>query len=98
MPDTTPALPPDDDDDDDDGRLREHIATATPSLYTISLGPVPSNSVYKILCPSGRRAILPHSCDQRYGRDEYASDVSDSDVECEVIVKRVGCLLDKTKK
>ena len=53
---------------------------------------------HKLLCPSRQRAILPHGCDQRYGRDEYASDVSDTDVECEIIPKRVGCLLDKTKK
>ena len=90
MTDTIPALPP----DDGDGQPREHFATVRPlPTFTMSLGPVNTNSVCKVLCPSGRRAILPHSCDQRYGREEYASDVSDTDTECEITVKRVGCLL-----
>ena len=53
---------------------------------------------YRMLCPSRPRTILPHGCDQRYGRDEYASDVTDTEDECEVIIKRRGCLLDKNKK
>jgi len=51
-----------------------------------------------MLCPSRPRAILPHDCDQRYGRDEYASDVTDTEDECECVSKRRGRLLDKTKK
>ena len=39
------------------------------------------NKNTKMLLPVRRRAILPHDCDQRHGREEYPSDVSDTDDE-----------------
>ena len=69
---------------------RERMLPSGESLYTISLGPVPKNSDCKMLCPMRLRAILPHQCDQRYGRDEYPSDVSDTDNEGTMYIGRKG--------
>ena len=67
-------------------------------MHTVSLGPVPEHLNSKLLLPSRRRAILPHDCDKRYGRDEYASDVSDTDAEPDIIIGRVSCLRNKSNK
>ena len=72
-----------------DSVVREHMLPIGEPLFAISMGPVPKNSDCKVLCPMRPRAILPHDCDQRYGRDEYPSDVSDSDCEGSIyIVKK----------
>ena len=47
----------------------------------VSLGPVPINSDSRLLCPSRSRTVLPQEFDLRHGRDEYPSDVSDTDCE-----------------
>ena len=53
---------------------------------------------YRLLCPSRPRTVLPHGCDQRHGRGEYASDVSDTEDEFEIVILRRSCLIDKIKR
>ena len=69
------------------------------SVHTVSLGPVSALQDSRLLMPSGRRAILPHDLHKRYGQEDYASDISDTDTETIVInTRRFGCLRDKSKK
>ena len=77
--------------------LPDKEAILAQSISTLSLGPVASVLDSKLLlCPSRPRAMLPTTVDLRYAREDYASDVSDTDGECEVtIIKRRSCLLDK---
>ena len=42
---------------------------------------VPRNSDCRLLCPSRKRTILTQEFDLHHGRDEYPSDVSDTDCE-----------------
>ena len=67
-------------------------------MCTVSLGPVAPMQESHLLMPSMRRAILPHDIAERYGREEYASDVSDSDIEPIIVTRRYGCLRDKSKQ
>ena len=78
-----------------DGRVTDHARVRLPTR-----GPVADLHVKNtnMLFPARRRAILPHDCDQRHAREEYYSDVSDTDDE-RVMLKnaRRGCLRDKSK-
>ena len=78
-----------------------------PGTYIMSLGMVPSGNCVtsshvkntNMLYAARRRAIIPHDCDLRYRREEYYSDVSDTDDEKVIMLSNVrrSCLRDKSK-
>ena len=64
-----------------DSSVREPVLPDSELSCIVSLGPVPGNSDCRLLCHSRTRTILPQEFDLRHGRDEYPSDVSDTDGE-----------------